>query len=163
MQSGIICASTRSRTILCTIKAIARSVASLALNESPPGKTSAPDAGPASTKSNAASTHFSRRKWISKFDAKPLNARQTPSEIVSPSIEPDRHLRELLNVETKINVDYLSKLENQSIYILREAYNTFENLAMLWSIGNDSTVMLWLARNAVFGHVAFPLVHVDTT
>lgn len=60
-------------------------------------------------------------------------------------------------------MDYLSKLENQSIYIMREAFNKFENLAMLWSIGKDSTVMLWLARKAFFGHVPFPLVHVDTT
>src|SRR6267378_6310009 len=60
-------------------------------------------------------------------------------------------------------VDYLSKLENQSIYILREAFNKFENLAMLWSIGKDSTVLLWLARKAFLGHVPFPLVHVDTT
>src|ERR1700753_804845 len=58
--------------------------------------------------------------------------------------------------------DYLSKLENQSIYILREAFNKFENLAMLWSIGKDSTVLLWLARKAVLGHVPVPLVHVDT-
>src|ERR1700755_2425130 len=61
------------------------------------------------------------------------------------------------------NMDYLSKLENQSIYILREAFNKFDNLAMLWSIGKDSTVLLWLARKAFFGHVPFPLVHVDTT
>jgi len=60
-------------------------------------------------------------------------------------------------------MDYLSKLENQSIYILREAFNKFENLAMLWSIGKDSTVLLWLARKAFLGHVPFPLVHVDTT
>src|SRR4051794_25290283 len=60
-------------------------------------------------------------------------------------------------------MDYLSKLENQSIYILREAFNKFENLAMLWSIGKDSTVLLWLARKAFFGHVPFPIVHVDTT
>ena len=60
-------------------------------------------------------------------------------------------------------MDHLSKLENQSIYILREAFNKFEHLAMLWSIGKDSTVMLWLARKAFFGHVPFPLVHVDTT
>ena len=39
-------------------------------------------------------------------------------------------------------MDYLSKLENQSIYIMREAFNKFENLAMLWSIGKDSTVLL---------------------
>src|SRR5262250_1455761 len=60
-------------------------------------------------------------------------------------------------------MDNLSKLENQSIYILREAFNKFENLAMLWSIGKDSTVLLWLARKAFFGHVPFPLVHIDTT
>ena len=60
-------------------------------------------------------------------------------------------------------MDYLSKLESQSIYILREAFAKFENLAMLWSIGKDSTVLLWLARKAFFGHVPFPLVHVDTT
>src|SRR5687768_17649073 len=47
-------------------------------------------------------------------------------------------------------MDYLSKLENQSIYIMREAFNKFENLAMLWSIGKDSTVLLWLARKAFF-------------
>jgi sulfate adenylyltransferase subunit 2 len=57
----------------------------------------------------------------------------------------------------------LSQLENQSIFILREAFNKFENVAMLWSIGKDSTVLLWLARKAFFGHVPFPLVHVDTT
>jgi sulfate adenylyltransferase subunit 2 len=33
---------------------------------------------------------------------------------------------------------------------------------MLWSIGKDSTVLLWLARRAFFGHVPFPLVHIDT-
>ncbi|MGB9601382.1 MAG: sulfate adenylyltransferase subunit CysD [Limisphaerales bacterium] len=60
-------------------------------------------------------------------------------------------------------MDYLSKLENQSIYIFREAFSKFEKLAMLWSIGKDSTVLLWLARKAFFGHVPFPLVHVDTT
>lgn len=58
---------------------------------------------------------------------------------------------------------HLDELENQSIFILREAFNKFNNLAMLWSIGKDSCVMLWLARKAFFGHVPFPCVHVDTT
>lgn len=57
----------------------------------------------------------------------------------------------------------LDKLEAQSIYILREAYNRFKSLAMLWSIGKDSTALLWLARKAFFGHVPMPLVHIDTT
>ena len=34
---------------------------------------------------------------------------------------------------------------------------------MLWSIGKDSTVLLWLARKAFFGHVPFPLIHIDTS
>ena len=34
---------------------------------------------------------------------------------------------------------------------------------MLWSIGKDSTIMLWLARKAFFGHCPIPLVHIDTT
>jgi sulfate adenylyltransferase subunit 2 len=55
----------------------------------------------------------------------------------------------------------IDELEQQSVYILREAYRHFERLCMLWSIGKDSTVMLWLARKAFFGHVPFPLVHID--
>ncbi|PIQ81787.1 MAG: sulfate adenylyltransferase [Candidatus Omnitrophica bacterium CG11_big_fil_rev_8_21_14_0_20_64_10] len=58
---------------------------------------------------------------------------------------------------------HLEKIESQSIYILREAYSQFKNLAMLWSIGKDSTVLLWLARKAFLGHVPFPLVHIDTS
>ena len=59
-------------------------------------------------------------------------------------------------------MNHLDKLENKSIHIIREAYSEFDNLCMLWSIGKDSTVMLWLARKAFFGHVPFPLVHIDT-
>src|SRR5258708_9149404 len=59
-------------------------------------------------------------------------------------------------------IDKLDALESQSVYILREAYREFRSLAMLWSIGKDSTVLLWLARKAFFGHVPFPLIHVDT-
>ena len=59
-------------------------------------------------------------------------------------------------------MDRLQELEAQSVFILREAYKHFRNLCMLWSIGKDSTVMLWLTRKAFFGHVPFPLVHIDT-
>ncbi len=59
-------------------------------------------------------------------------------------------------------MNHLDKLEAQSVHILREAYREFENICMLWSIGKDSTVLLWLARKAFFGHVPIPLVHVDT-
>ncbi|MCP4131563.1 MAG: sulfate adenylyltransferase subunit 2 [bacterium] len=59
-------------------------------------------------------------------------------------------------------MNQLEKLESTSIYILREAYREFKNLGMLWSIGKDSTVLLWLARKAFFGHVPLPLIHIDT-
>src|SRR5512138_3110066 len=59
-------------------------------------------------------------------------------------------------------MDHLDHLESGSVHILREAYANFKNLCMLWSIGKDSTVLLWLARKAFFGHVPIPLVHIDT-
>ena len=57
---------------------------------------------------------------------------------------------------------HLDKLEATSVHILREAYREFKSLVMLWSIGKDSTVLLWLARKAFFSHVPFPLMHIDT-
>ncbi len=59
-------------------------------------------------------------------------------------------------------MDHLQQLENISVHILREAYANFKSLCMLWSIGKDSTVLLWLARKAFLGHVPFSLVHIDT-
>jgi sulfate adenylyltransferase subunit 2 len=59
-------------------------------------------------------------------------------------------------------MNHLDALEYQSVYILREAYREFKQLVMLWSIGKDSTVLLWLARKAFFGHVPLPLMHIDT-
>lgn len=60
-------------------------------------------------------------------------------------------------------MDRLQELESRSIYILREAFANFRSLGMLWSIGKDSTVLLWLTRKAFFGHVPFPLLHIDTS
>ena len=59
-------------------------------------------------------------------------------------------------------MDYLDKLENESIFILREAYNSLKNIGMLWSLGKDSNVMVWLAFKAFLGKIPFPLIHVDT-
>lgn len=59
-------------------------------------------------------------------------------------------------------MNHLDELEAQSIYIFREAFNRIDNIAMLWSLGKDSNVMLWLARKAFFGYVPFPVMHVDT-
>ena len=60
-------------------------------------------------------------------------------------------------------MDHLDQLEQQSVYIFREAFRHFDRMCMLWSIGKDSTVLLWLARKAFCGHVPFPLVHIDTS
>src|SRR5881296_4355579 len=58
---------------------------------------------------------------------------------------------------------HLRQLEDQSVYILREAYKHFDHLAMLWSMGKDSTALLWLTRKAFFGHIPYPLIHIDTS
>src|SRR5690606_4108952 len=49
-----------------------------------------------------------------------------------------------------------------SISIIREAFASIRKLGMLWSIGKDSTVLLWLVRKAFFGHVPIPCIHIDT-
>ncbi|MCM8800204.1 MAG: sulfate adenylyltransferase subunit CysD, partial [Candidatus Omnitrophica bacterium] len=33
----------------------------------------------------------------------------------------------------------------------------------LWSVGKDSTTLLWLIRKSFFGKVPFPIIHIDTT
>src|SRR5579862_4558290 len=58
---------------------------------------------------------------------------------------------------------HIDELEHASVFILREAYASFKRVCMLWSVGKDSTVMLWLARKAFFGRVPFPLIHIDTS
>ena len=60
------------------------------------------------------------------------------------------------------SMDHLDALEAQSIYIFREAFARLKKLALLWSLGKDSNVMIWLARKAFFGRVPFPALHVDT-
>jgi sulfate adenylyltransferase subunit 2 len=60
-------------------------------------------------------------------------------------------------------MDHLDELENQSIYIIREAFAQFKDLVMLWSIGKDSTTLLWLVRKAFYDQVPFPVMHIDTS
>lgn len=58
---------------------------------------------------------------------------------------------------------HLNILESESIHILREVVAEFENPAMLYSIGKDSSVMLHLAQKAFYpAPPPFPLVHIDT-
>ena len=59
-------------------------------------------------------------------------------------------------------MDRLNDLEAQSIFIFREAFARLKQIALLWSLGKDSNVMIWLARKAFFGRVPFPVMHVDT-
>ena len=68
---------------------------------------------------------------------------------------------ELMVAETSA-MDELDWLESRSIYILREAYSRIRPLGMLWSLGKDSNVMVWLAKKAFLGEVPFPVVHLDT-
>ena len=59
---------------------------------------------------------------------------------------------------------HLKTLEAESIHIMREVIAEFDNPAMLYSVGKDSSVMLHLAQKAFFpAPPPFPLVHVDTT
>ncbi|MCK5285220.1 MAG: sulfate adenylyltransferase subunit CysD [Alphaproteobacteria bacterium] len=57
---------------------------------------------------------------------------------------------------------YLDELEAQTIYIIREAYNRLHPLGMMWSIGKDSTALLWMVRKAFMGRVPFPVALLDT-
>ncbi len=59
---------------------------------------------------------------------------------------------------------YLRQLEAESIHIIREVVAEFTNPVMLYSIGKDSAVMLYLAMKAFYpAKPPFPLLHVDTT
>jgi sulfate adenylyltransferase subunit 2 len=61
-------------------------------------------------------------------------------------------------------LSHLSRLEAESIHILREVVAECERPVMLYSIGKDSSVMLHLALKAFFpAKPPFPLLHIDTT
>ena len=59
---------------------------------------------------------------------------------------------------------HISRLESESIHIMREVVAECERPVMLYSVGKDSAVMLHLARKAFYpSPPPFPLLHVDTT
>lgn len=63
--------------------------------------------------------------------------------------------------------DYLKEfpreLEDEAIYIIREAAAQFDKPAILFSGGKDSITLVRLAQKAFYpGKVPFPLVHIDT-
>lgn len=58
---------------------------------------------------------------------------------------------------------HLKKLEEESIYIMREAVAEAKKPVMLYSLGKDSSVMLHLAKKAFYPQPPpFPFLHVDT-
>src|ERR1035438_1725705 len=85
-----------------------------------------------------------RLLWADRAEAAPLQQISADGHLPAPTM------------------DHLDALEAQSIYIFREAFARLKKLALLWSLGKDSNVMIWLARKAFFGHVPFPAMHVDT-
>jgi sulfate adenylyltransferase subunit 2 len=67
-------------------------------------------------------------------------------------------------MSTLPQLSHLSRLEAESIHILREVVAECERPVMLYSIGKDSSVMLHLAIKAFYpARPPFPLLHVDTT
>ena len=57
----------------------------------------------------------------------------------------------------------LKKLEEESIYIIREVAGQFNNPCLLFSGGKDSITLLHLAQKAFApASIPFPLVHIDT-
>lgn len=60
-------------------------------------------------------------------------------------------------------MDYLEELEAEAIFILREVYESFDNVALLFSGGKDSIVLVHLAKKAFYPvKIPFTLLHIDT-
>jgi sulfate adenylyltransferase subunit 2 len=66
---------------------------------------------------------------------------------------------------------YRQGLTSESLHVIREALSActhrqararYRRLAVLWSMGKDSTLLLWLCRKAFLGAVPFPVIHLDT-
>jgi sulfate adenylyltransferase subunit 2 len=60
--------------------------------------------------------------------------------------------------------NYLRKLEEESVYIIREAIAEFENPVLMYSIGKDSSVLLHLLMKSFYpAKPPVRLLHIDTT
>jgi len=65
--------------------------------------------------------------------------------------------------KAELNVEYIRYLENESIYILREAASKFDNVCLLFSGGKDSIVLAHLSLRAFYPSLPpFRLLHIDT-
>src|SRR3989304_5680341 len=61
------------------------------------------------------------------------------------------------------NLNHLSELEAESIYVLREVVAQFEKPVLLFSGGKDSITIFHLAIKAFHpARIPFPLLHIDT-
>jgi len=68
----------------------------------------------------------------------------------------------MTNIDT-YNLDHLSELEAESIYVIREVAAQFDRPAILFSGGKDSIVVTHLAAKAFApANIPMPLVHIDT-
>src|SRR5579875_2754051 len=56
----------------------------------------------------------------------------------------------------------LNALEAHAIAVIRDAHRLFAPDCVLWSMGKDSTALLWLMRKAFLGEVPLPVVQLDT-
>src|SRR3954454_23411247 len=90
-----------------------------------------------------------------------LKDNSTAGGLSSPALA-ERMPAQEFSADRAPSMDHLDQLEAQSIYIFREAFARLKKLALLWSLGKDSNVMIWLARKAFFGRLPFPAMHVDT-
>lgn len=65
---------------------------------------------------------------------------------------------------SKQKMTHLDRLEAEAIHVMREVAAETENPVMLYSVGKDSAVMLYLAMKAFHpSKLPFPVMHVDTT
>tara|TARA_B110000444_G_scaffold249627_1_gene274963 strand:- start:1536 stop:2450 length:915 start_codon:yes stop_codon:yes gene_type:complete len=61
------------------------------------------------------------------------------------------------------NLDHLSELEAESIFVIREVAAQFDTPSILFSGGKDSIVITHLAAKAFYpARIPMPLVHIDT-
>lgn len=59
-------------------------------------------------------------------------------------------------------IENLNELEGKSTYIIREAFVKFKNPVILWSMGKDSTTMLYLIKETMFGKIPCPVLNLDS-
>ncbi len=57
----------------------------------------------------------------------------------------------------------LQKLEYETQSVILHCATHFKNMGMLWSMGKDSTALLWMVKKLFPVQIPFPLFHIDTS